>query len=332
VTTEPGTSKSFTTSVVICAYAEKRWNLLLDSVASTQSQSQPPLEVIVSIDQRSPLLDKFRDYLAQNSFGSVPVHVVANPFNGEIGSARNMGATLAQAEIVVFLDDDAAARADWLEQLVKPYNDPHVFAVGGKPLPRFEAARPAWLPLEFDWTFGCAYDGLPSSTSPVAHLIGANLSVRRSALHEVGGFHWNTHDDMDLCHRVAHLHGANSVVYTPAAIVDHFVPRERTTWTYFWRRCFFENRDKVAALHQMGDAAGLSAEANFVRHVLTVSVPRYLRQAVGGDVQGITRLTSLVIGIALAGFGNIAGRIRELRASGSVALARGWNESSQPTN
>ncbi len=64
-------------------------------------------------------------------------------------------------------------------------------------------------------------------------MIGANMSVRRDVLMSWGGFQSDNHDDMDLSHRAIHAHGTNSVIYDPSAIVHHFVPTARLTWTYF---------------------------------------------------------------------------------------------------
>ena|SRR5690348_2306467 len=89
--------------------------------------------------------------------------------------------------------------------------------------------RPRLFPHEFDWAFGCAYRGLPSIRAPLGHLIGVNMSARRSSDHG---------DDMDMCHRIAHAQ--HRVPYEPLAIV----PAARTTWHYFWRKCYFANQGK----------------------------------------------------------------------------------------
>ena len=91
----------------------------------------------------------------------MPLIVLENKYDGHLGSARNTAAEFASGEVLAFLDDDAAAAADWLERLLAPYDDERVGAVGGTPLPVFEVRRPRWFPHEFDWVFGCAYRGLP---------------------------------------------------------------------------------------------------------------------------------------------------------------------------
>ena len=273
-----------------------------------QHQSRIPVEIIVCVDHNDSLLERCRRQWAHQADGpSVPVVVLANKYEGRLGSARNSAAEVARGDIVAFLDDDAWADPDWLDRLLLPYGNESVVAVGGAPVPEFEGARPGWFPFEFDWVFGCAYSGLPEKQAPVARLIGANMSVRRLALAEIGGFHSDNHDDMDMCHRLMHLRPAEQIVYEPMARVHHFVPAARTTWGYFWRRCFFVNKGKVEAFRQMEGAANLSADIGFVARALSRGVSRGLRQALRGDAWGAARAASILAGIVLAGTGHVAG-------------------------
>jgi glucosyl-dolichyl phosphate glucuronosyltransferase len=300
---------SSTVSVVICAYTEDRWPLLLRSVSSVQHQSLVPLEIIVCVDHNDSLFERCRrQWPHQAGSPSTPVVVLANKYQGRLGSARNSAAEVARGDIVAFLDDDAWADPDWLDWLLLPYGNELVVAVGGAPMPEFEGARPGWFPFEFDWVFGCAYSGLPEKQAPLARLIGANMSVRRLALVEIGGFHSDNHDDMDMCHRLMYLRPAEQIVYEPMARVHHFVPAARTTWGYFWRRCFFVNKGKVEAFRQMEGASDLSADIGFVGRALSHGVSKGLRQAFQGDVWGAARAASILAGIVLAGAGHVAGQ------------------------
>jgi glycosyltransferase involved in cell wall biosynthesis len=299
-----------TISVIICAYTDDRWEPMLQSVASVHEQSLRPCEIIVCIDHNETLFRRCAAHWADLAASTPPVRVIQNKYDGHLGSARNTAAETAAGEILAFLDDDAAADKDWLAILTAPYRDERIGAVGGRPLPVFEAGRPPWFPKQFDWVFGCAYDGLPTSRGPLAHLIGANMSVRRILLVEqAGGFHSDNHDDMDMCHRVARLKGSEAVIYEPAATVRHFVPASRPTWKYFWRRCFFVNKGKVEAFAQMGDAATLGAETRFVRYALTKGVLREISEAAKGDVHGLVRSAAIIAGVGLAAAGHVVGRI-----------------------
>lgn len=298
-----------TVSVVICTYTEDRWLQLQKSVASVEAQTSPPIEIIVCVDHNEKLLRKTEDYFGKGRpAGAIPLTVLANKYNGRLGAARNTGTELARGEVLAFLDDDAAAAPDWLERLIAPYDDERVGAVGGAPLPVFEARRPRWFPLEFDWVFGCAYRGLPLTRAPLEHLIGANMSARRSALQEVSGFHTDHEDDMDMSHRIAHAQ--HTVLYEPLAVVHHFVPASRTTWDYFWRRCYFVNRAKVEVFANLQEASNLRAEMTFVTRTLTMGILAELRHALRGDLHGLARIGAMIAGIALAGLGHLSGKLR----------------------
>jgi glucosyl-dolichyl phosphate glucuronosyltransferase len=303
-----------TVSVIICAYTEDRWSLLEDCIASVDAQTAPPIEIILCVDHNEELLRKSEQHFGfGHTAGAIPLMVVANKYDGHLGSARNTAAEIASGEVLAFLDDDATAAADWLEHLIAPYSDPRVAAVGGAPLPVFEEQRPHWFPGEFDWVFGCAYSGLPSTRERLAHLIGANMSVRRSALQEIDGFHSDNHDDMDMCHRLAFAQ--HDILYEPLAVVSHFVPVTRTTWRYFWRRCYFVNLGKVEAFANMQDAAHLGAELAFVWRIITRGIPAGIYQALRGDLYGLVRAGAMMAGITLAGLGHLSGKwqLRRMR-------------------
>jgi len=298
-----------TVSVVICAYTEDRWWQLKKSVASVEAQTAPPIEIIVCIDHNEELLRKSEEYFRErHTAEAIPLIVLANKYDGHLGSARNTAIEFASGEVLAFLDDDAAAAADWLERLIARYDDERVGAVGGAPLPVFEAERPRWFPHEFDWVFGCAYRGLPSTCAPLAHLIGANMSARRAALQEIEGFHSDNHDDMDMCHRIAHAQ--HLVLYEPLASVHHFVPASRTTWRYFWRRCYFVNQGKVEAFANMQDASNLSAELTFVARTLTTGVLAEMRRVIRRDLYGLARIGAMIAGTTFAGLGHLSGKLR----------------------
>ena len=296
-------------SAVICVYTEERWPLLVQSVASVLHQQHEPLEVIICVDHNDALLERCRsEWATARDDAPVPVVVIPSKYEGHQGASRNTALEIAEGDIVAFLDDDARAEPDWLERLLEPYEDQRVLAVGGAPLPEFEGERPRWFPFEFDWVFGCAYAGLPQSRAVLARLIGANMSARRKTLAAIEGFHRDHHEDMEMCHRLVHIYPDALVVYEPNARVHHFVPETRTTWSYFWRRCFFVNKWKVDALHQMGEAASLSADMGFVGGALARGVPHEAGQALKGDLWGAARAAVIVIGITLAGLGHLVGQ------------------------
>jgi len=298
-----------TTTVVVCAYTEERWDQLCSCVESVARQTRGPDELILSIDHNETLYRRCADRWVSGRCGDIPMRVIRNKYEGHLGSARNSAAEVAAGDLLAFIDDDASAEPTWLAELTAVYEShPESVAVGGAALPVYETARPRWFPSDFDWVFGCSYAGLPRHLATLRHLIGANMSVRRSALAAVGGFHSDDHDDMDMCHRVAARFPEGRVMYQPQAVVRHYVPAGRVTWSYFWRRCFFVNKGKVAAFAQMEEAANLTAETRFALRSLTVGLATSVRDLLRGDVFAVLRMAAALCGLGLAGAGNVAGR------------------------
>jgi cellulose synthase/poly-beta-1,6-N-acetylglucosamine synthase-like glycosyltransferase len=316
-----------TATVIIPAYTLDRWDLISAAVASVEAQTRPPLELILCIDRNPELFERCRKQWGESpSPAGFPIVVVPNKFDQDdqgaaahvkahgskrrfgAGWARNSGAEIAHGDVLVFLDDDAAAEPDWLEYLLAPYDDLKVVAVGGAPLPAYETGRPEWFPTNFDWVFGCAYEGMPTELGPLGHLIGANMSVRRDAFESIGGFHSIDFDDLDLCMRVAAEYPDHAVLFEPRAVVHHHVPAQRVEWSYFWRRCFFVNREKVEAFADMGTAANIRAEREFARKAISRQTRRDLSDVLHGDWAGSQRFGAMMIGLFMAGSGHLVGR------------------------
>jgi len=45
-------------SVILCAYTEERWNVLLEAVESIKKQDQPAAEIILVIDHNPGLFER----------------------------------------------------------------------------------------------------------------------------------------------------------------------------------------------------------------------------------------------------------------------------------
>jgi cellulose synthase/poly-beta-1,6-N-acetylglucosamine synthase-like glycosyltransferase len=310
-----------TVSVIIPAYTLDRWPLIRKAVESARSQSLAAEEVVLCIDNNDELLKLARrEWASHPEVRAIPnrhdehlagtaIHVRAHGSARRFGagSARNTAAEQVSSDVIAFMDDDAWAEPDWLAELLGVYENPSIVAVGGRPVPAYQTGRPAWFPRDFDWVFGCAYEGLPTMTAPARHLIGANLSVRREALNAVGGFQSVDFDDLDLCMRLGERYGARGVCYAPRAVVHHHVPADRVTWRYFYRRCFFVNREKVRAFDEMGSAANLAAEREFVWRALLRSAAD-ARCGLRGDRDAFRSVAARCAGIALAGLGHLVGR------------------------
>src|SRR3954462_4949950 len=129
------------TSVVICAYADERFDRLPPAGASGQEQKD---QLIVVIDGNPALQER-----ARRAFPGALV--VPNLGKRGLSDARNSGVKRAYGDIVAFLDDDAEAAPDWLDRRTAHYTDASVAGVGGWIEAVWAEGRPGWFPREFDW-------------------------------------------------------------------------------------------------------------------------------------------------------------------------------------
>lgn len=299
-------------AVVICAYTLNRWDKTRLAVDSVLRQSPAPAQVLVVIDHNAELAALTRRELAG-------VTVLESSAAPGLSGARSTGLLASAQPITVFLDDDAEARPGWLASLVEPYREPEVIATGGGVVPKWwSAARPSWLPPEFDWVVGCSYLGLPESAGVVRNPIGANMSVRTQPALDAGGFDGTIGristrprgcEETELAIRLTAGVPGSKVIYVPAAIVDHYVQKERTRVGYFLRRCWHEGQSKAAVVRLVGASSGLESERRHAAVVIPASLWRDLRSLLAGDLAGAKRMAASVCGLGASAGGYIAGRL-----------------------
>lgn len=147
---------------------------------------------------------------------------------GSTATSRAIGMTACTGDVVAFIDDDAFADPTWLAGLLARYHDPAVGAVGGLARNR----RPGEEKEGIDEIGRLLPDGRltgnfaadPGHDVDVDHLLGANMSVRRSVVEELGGIHDHypgtcLREETDIVLRMGRA--GYRIVYTPSAAVDH---------------------------------------------------------------------------------------------------------------
>ncbi len=306
-----------TISVVICAYTEERWAEIRSAIASVATQVSPALECLLIVDHHPGLAERARRELSG-------CRVIESEGPQGLSGARNTGTAHARGEVVAFLDDDARAAPDWLARLAEAYERPEVVAAGGLVIPDWVDCRPDWFPPEFDWVVGCSHSGMPRAPEAVRNLIGANMSLRRDVLVEIGGFAEalgrsgaNTAgcEETELCIRATGARPDATVWYDPGAVVRHKVPSSRGTWSYFLRRCLGEGRSKALVTSRAGSDRGLEAERAYLRSTIPLGVARSLGEAVHGRRSAALRAAAMVAGVGATAGGYAAAHVARLRAT-----------------
>jgi glucosyl-dolichyl phosphate glucuronosyltransferase len=299
-------------SVIICCWTEDRFDDLASAIRSVEAQTVQPFETIVVADYNTELLARVRRHFPD-------VVAVENTGPRGLSGARNSGVATAAGDVVAFLDDDAAARPDWLEHLLAPYGDAQVAGVGGGIDPAWEVRRPRSFPEEFHWVVGCTWRGMPTTQAPVRNLIGANMSFRREVLLAVGGFHPGLGrigsrplgcEETELCLRVRRASDV-TLLFEPRARVAHRVPRQRARFAYFRSRCYSEGLSKALVVRLAGRDQGLAAERAYTLRTLPRGVARGLAQAVRhGDLGGLGQAVAIVAGLTFTTAGYLIGTMR----------------------
>jgi len=156
--------------------------------------------------------------------------LVRSGTNLGFAGGNNLGAGVARADLIVFLNDDSVVEPDWLDQLViTAESDPQIGAVGSRILFEDGSLQEAGGIIWGDGPTTAVGRGLPPGTTEymyvrdVDYLSANGMLLRRSTWEEVGGFadyyHPAYYEDVDLC-MALRRHGRR-VVYEPRAALRH---------------------------------------------------------------------------------------------------------------
>lgn len=297
------------TSVVICAYTEKRWDSTLAAIDSVQAAGSLPLETVLVVDHNTDLFRRFSAHFEKDS----NVTVIENSHLQGLSGARNTGIAAANGDYIGFLDDDAVAEPDWLDRLTSWCKEPNVIGAGGWVNPVWVGDKPAWFPPEFYWIVGCSYEGMPATVTSIRNPFGGSMVVRREIFENVGGFRTGTGrvgevplgcEETELCIRARQQQPDAKFVFDPAAVIWHLVPDTRTTWSYYSARCYNEGLSKALLSRLVGAGDGLSSERSYTFRVLPRGVLRGLRDTLFRfDFNGLLRAGAIVAGLLITTVG-----------------------------
>jgi len=170
---------------------------------------------------------------------------------------RHKGLEEAQADILVYTDDDIKASPTWLEGVAEAFMGDNVMLVGGRCPPLFESQPPQWLedlwqrqdPGKRILPFLSLMD-LGDATKEISpqHVFGCNFSIRKHMLLEADGFHPDAMppeliryrgDGETYVSEFIYKRGYQAI-YHPKATVYHHVPNDRMTKSYFCRRSYIQ--------------------------------------------------------------------------------------------
>ena len=227
-------------SIIVCTYNRERY--ILRNLESFLNQTAKPSDFeVVIINNNSPdntdqICNSFIDKHPELNW----VYVIEK--NQGHTFARNRGIQESNADIVAFIDDDAFVRPQYVENIIKFFDEhKNVDVIGGKIIPVYESGQePKWMtPYLLTLMAAQDYGEQVKEFHPRKFPIGANMVYRKSVFDKIGLFNVELGrrgdgleggDEKDVIHRLRQIGG--KIFYEPRVIVDHIIGEHREKMDY----------------------------------------------------------------------------------------------------
>ncbi len=230
-------------SIVICTY--NRAEYIREAMVSLYTQSLPKdqFEVIIvdnnSTDSTGEICSNYIKEHHDANFIYLKEKIQGASF------ARNSGASKAIAPLLCFMDDDAVANYNYLENIIHffdAYND--AGGLGGRIIPRYIPAEPKWMSHFVSSLVGnFDYSDQIVAFSSNKYPLESNMIIRKVDFDTVNGF--NTAlpgvqgtlriggEGKEFFLKLKAL--GRIIYYDPSVIVEHIVETKKLTPEYMYR-------------------------------------------------------------------------------------------------
>ena len=259
-------------SVIICTYNREKYIYnVLESLA--KGTLNPDGYEIVLIDNNcsdntAAQIDRF-----EAAWPDVKLRRFIETNQG-LSFARNRGIKEAKGDVLIFLDDDAFPRPDYLSTITSVMSShPEINCFGGEIVPQFEdEKKPEWLcDWNLSWVSGLKMSGGLKEFSK-KYPIGANMGFRKVVFEICGLFNTSLGrskgnlmggEEKDIFQRIGNA--GFKIYYIPGIDVIHMIPPSRTSLEYVARLGLGVGMSERIRCKALGPAA-------FVRRVLSEAV------------------------------------------------------------
>lgn len=240
-------SKDRKTSIIIPF--RDRINLLRACVLSILEKSTYQNYEIILVDNGSKEGETKKYLLEMAKNPKVKLLDYPKPFN--FSAINNFAANQAEGEYVLFLNNDTEVISqNWLEEMLKPFDDPKVGAVGAKLLYGDGTIQHAGVVVGKNVAvhqfLGIEEKDLGENdvVRVVDAVTGACLMTRKDLFLELGGFDGENlpiaYNDVDYCLRLKEK--GWKIIWTPGAKLFHFESASRKSDINFFARIFRRKR------------------------------------------------------------------------------------------
>ena len=227
-------------SVIIPVYNSEK--TIMGCIKAINAQSVKPAEIIVVDDGSSDGTKKI--------LGKSGVKFFSQKNSGP-AKARNLGASKARGEILVFTDADCVPEKSWLEEMLAPFSETSVAGVQGAYRTKQASLTARFSQIEIEER----YDRMLKS-SKLDWLGSYSAAYRRSDFLVAGGFDESfpkaSGEDPELSYRLAK--SGKRLVFNPRAIVNHTHPdslmkylRVKYFRAFYRVNLYSKHSDKIAS-------------------------------------------------------------------------------------
>ncbi len=266
-------------SIVITSYTPERLNDIYELLDSIKAQTYPNIETIFLAERSRELYDQVKAYGEKEAVPNMKV--VFNRHEAGLSAARNLGIKHASGDIIGFVDDDVVLFPDWVEKMVKTYDNDSIIGVTGPAFPIWEDESIEWLPKEFYWIISCTAWFDCNKLKEVRNAWGMNMSFRREAFdvcqffdtfgrtegaHEAGK-RGPVGDDSEFSINLRRKTG-KAIVCNPDVKVWHKVYQYRLTPRFIQRQAYWQGYTKAMFKKLYSSGNGKDGDVLAVEHKL----------------------------------------------------------------
>lgn len=252
-------------SLVICTYNRDQFiGEALDSLV-LQTLGKEKFEIVIVNNNCTDNTDQIcQKFIQQHP--ELDINYVIETNQG-LSFARNRGIAEAKYEIITYIDDDAYAKANFLELIYDYFNaNPDTAGLGGKVTPRYEIKEPKWM-NKYLYGFVTKVDlgEQIRKFRPGEYPAGCNMTYRKDLLQEVGGFNnklkWRA-DDKYINFKIREV--SDQIIYIPLLEVEHTIDDYRTSDENFKKLSFKFGSEESIRVRDEGTWSFLKKIAEFM--------------------------------------------------------------------
>jgi len=230
-------------SIIICSY--NRASYISDALDSlyTQTAGLDCFEAIIvdnnSTDNTAEVFAQWRTAHPEGAFTYLTESKQGASF------ARNTGAPIAKGDWLCFMDDDAVATSNYVENIIKHIETkPAAIGFGGRIIPKYIPSEPKWMSYYVSSLVGnFDYAPIACAFAPGKYPLESNMIVKKDIYDSIGGFNTNLPgvvgtlriggEGKELFYKILTL--GHTIYYDPAICVHHVVEVKKLTSEYMNR-------------------------------------------------------------------------------------------------